>query len=207
MFHFWICRKQLHTPKDRILERKHKRKLRTIVNNRPNGLRQQIQLDRGHSPKMLLQKGALQTNTNPQSTRKLPQRHDNVRSGGRNHRRPNNDTASDRIRERCRATGQGTCYITRACIQSEYSLTLHTRTLLIFYPFHWLQYGLYSSFMASFIYVILGTCKESSIGPTAIQAILIRENIHGLGPSFAILLCFLSGIVQLIMGALQLGIV
>lgn len=53
--------------------------------------------------------------------------------------------------------------------------------------------------------MILGSCKESSIGPTAIMAILIRENIHGLGPSYAILLCFLTGIVQLIMGILQLG--
>lgn len=67
------------------------------------------------------------------------------------------------------------------------------------------KYGLYSSFLASFIYVILGSLKDGSVAPTAIQAILIRENIHGLGPSFAILLCFWTGFVQLVMGALQLG--
>ena len=69
------------------------------------------------------------------------------------------------------------------------------------------QYGLYSAFLGCLVYVIFGTIKESSIGPSAISAILIRENIHGLGPSFAILLCFITGVVQLIMGALQLGIV
>lgn len=67
------------------------------------------------------------------------------------------------------------------------------------------QYGLYSAFLGCLVYVILGSCKESSVGPTAISAILIRENIHGFGPSFAILLCFLTGVVQLIMGFLQLG--
>lgn len=67
------------------------------------------------------------------------------------------------------------------------------------------QYGLYSSFMACFIYTIFGSCKDSPIGPTAIAAILTRENLHGLGPEFAVLLCFLSGCVELLMGILQLG--
>lgn len=67
------------------------------------------------------------------------------------------------------------------------------------------SYGLYSSFMACFIYTIFGSCKDSPIGPTAIAAILTRENLHGLGPEFAVLLCFLSGCVELLMGILQLG--
>lgn len=67
------------------------------------------------------------------------------------------------------------------------------------------QYGLYSSFMACFVYTIFGSCKDSPIGPTAIAAILTRENIHDLGPEFAVLLCFLSGCVELLMGILQLG--
>lgn len=67
------------------------------------------------------------------------------------------------------------------------------------------QYGLYSSFMACFIYTLLGSCKDCPIGPTAIAAILTRENLHGLGPEFAVLLCFLSGCVELLMGILQLG--
>lgn len=67
------------------------------------------------------------------------------------------------------------------------------------------QYGLYSSFMACFVYTIFGSCKDSPVGPTAIAAILTRENLHGNGPPFAVLLCFLSGCVELLMGILQLG--
>lgn len=67
------------------------------------------------------------------------------------------------------------------------------------------QYGLYSSFMACFVYTIFGSVKDSAIGPTAIAAILTRENLHGLGPEFAVLLAFLSGCVELLMGILQLG--
>ncbi|KPJ03675.1 Sodium-independent sulfate anion transporter [Papilio xuthus] len=67
------------------------------------------------------------------------------------------------------------------------------------------QYGLYSSFMACFVYTALGSVKDSAVGPTAIAAILTRENLHGLGPEFAVLLAFLSGCVELLMGLLQLG--
>jgi solute carrier family 26 (sodium-independent sulfate anion transporter), member 11 len=67
------------------------------------------------------------------------------------------------------------------------------------------QYGLYSSFMACFVYTAFGSVKDSAIGPTAIAAILTRENLHGLGAEFAVLLAFLSGCVELLMGILQLG--
>lgn len=67
------------------------------------------------------------------------------------------------------------------------------------------QIGLYSSFMACFIYTVFGSCKDPALGPTAIMAIMTRENIHDMGPEFAILLCFITGIVQLIMGVAQLG--
>ncbi|KAI5723725.1 hypothetical protein M8J76_010123 [Diaphorina citri] len=69
------------------------------------------------------------------------------------------------------------------------------------------QVGLYSSFMACFVYTIFGSCKDSAIGPTAIMSILTRENLHGLGPQFAVFLTFVSGIVQLFMGLLQLGFI
>ncbi|VVC31758.1 Hypothetical protein CINCED_3A016532 [Cinara cedri] len=67
------------------------------------------------------------------------------------------------------------------------------------------QIGLYSSFMACFVYTIFGSSKDPAMGPTAIMAIMTRENIHNMGPEFAILLCFITGIVQLIMGFAQLG--
>ncbi|XP_076667228.1 sodium-independent sulfate anion transporter [Andrena cerasifolii] len=70
-----------------------------------------------------------------------------------------------------------------------------------------LQYGLYSSFMACFVYTILGSCKDVPVGPTAIIAILTRETLQksDLGPEFAVLLTFVSGCVCLLMGILQLG--
>ncbi|XP_020291039.1 sodium-independent sulfate anion transporter-like [Pseudomyrmex gracilis] len=70
-----------------------------------------------------------------------------------------------------------------------------------------LQYGLYSSFMACFVYTILGSWKDVPVGPTAIAAILTRETLQKahLGPDFAVLLCFISGCVSLLMGILQLG--
>lgn len=67
------------------------------------------------------------------------------------------------------------------------------------------QYGLYSSFVGCFVYAILGSCKDSPIGPTAIMAILTRENLHELGADGAIILAFLTGMVQLLMGIAQLG--
>nr|XP_034193155.1 sodium-independent sulfate anion transporter-like isoform X3 [Osmia lignaria] len=69
-----------------------------------------------------------------------------------------------------------------------------------------LQYGLYSSFMACFVYTILGSCKDVPVGPTAIIAILTRETLQksDLGPDFAVLLTFISGCVCLLMGILQL---
>lgn len=67
------------------------------------------------------------------------------------------------------------------------------------------QVGLYSSFMACFVYTIFGSCKDSAIGPTAISGLLTRENNHGFGVNGAILLCFLSGCVEFLMGVMQLG--
>ncbi|XP_076289246.1 sodium-independent sulfate anion transporter [Lasioglossum baleicum] len=70
-----------------------------------------------------------------------------------------------------------------------------------------LQYGLYSSFMACFVYTILGSCKDVPVGPTAIIAILTRETLQksDLGPDFAVLLTFVSGCTCMLMGILQLG--
>ncbi|XP_037899592.1 sodium-independent sulfate anion transporter-like, partial [Glossina fuscipes] len=34
------------------------------------------------------------------------------------------------------------------------------------------QYGLYSAFMGCFVYIIFGTCKDITVGPTAITALM-----------------------------------
>ncbi|XP_012256427.2 sodium-independent sulfate anion transporter-like [Athalia rosae] len=69
------------------------------------------------------------------------------------------------------------------------------------------QYGLYSSFMACFVYTILGPSKDVPVGPTAIAAILTKETLQrsNLGAEFAVALTFVSGCVTLMMGLLQLG--
>ncbi|KAG7210485.1 hypothetical protein KM043_012006 [Ampulex compressa] len=66
------------------------------------------------------------------------------------------------------------------------------------------QYGLYSAFAGSFVYIIFGTCREVNIGPTALISLLTYTYARG-DPEYATLLCFLSGCVTVILGFLRLG--
>ncbi|XP_022162658.1 sodium-independent sulfate anion transporter-like [Myzus persicae] len=67
------------------------------------------------------------------------------------------------------------------------------------------QYGLYGSFVGSLMYVFLGTCKEVPMGPTAIVSLMTYNTLNGRGPVYGTLLCFLTGVIQLIMGMVGLG--
>lgn len=67
------------------------------------------------------------------------------------------------------------------------------------------QYGLYGSFLGCLMYLFLGTCKEVSMGPTAIVSLMTYNTLHGLGPVHGTLLCFLTGVIQLLMGVVGLG--
>ncbi|CAK9803851.1 Sodium-independent sulfate anion transporter [Anthophora plagiata] len=67
------------------------------------------------------------------------------------------------------------------------------------------QYGLYSSFMGCFVYLVFGSCKDITVGPTAIMALLSQHHVIRLGDDIAVFLCFLSGCVILFMGVLHLG--
>lgn len=72
------------------------------------------------------------------------------------------------------------------------------------------QYGLYSSFLGCFVYVFLGTSKDITLGPTAIMSLLISQ--FGQSPvpgdaTYAIILSLIGGIVQMVMGILQIGFV
>ncbi|KAK7870317.1 hypothetical protein R5R35_003707 [Gryllus longicercus] len=67
------------------------------------------------------------------------------------------------------------------------------------------QYGLYSAFAGSFVYIIFGSCKEVNIGPTALLSLLTASYTQGTHPDMAVLLCFLSGCVELLCGVFQLG--
>lgn len=58
--------------------------------------------------------------------------------------------------------------------------------------------------MGCFIYIFLGTCKDVPVGPTAIAALLTYQTAGGVIQK-AILLSFLTGIIELLMGVLGLG--
>ncbi|XP_034660413.1 sodium-independent sulfate anion transporter [Drosophila subobscura] len=66
-------------------------------------------------------------------------------------------------------------------------------------------YGLYSAFMGGFVYILLGTCKDITVGPTAIMALMVRPYVNG-NPDNAVLLCFLAGCIILLLGLLNLGV-
>lgn len=69
------------------------------------------------------------------------------------------------------------------------------------------EYGLYGSFLGCFVYIILGSCKDVPMGPTAIASLLTFQAVSGRGPAHAILLCFLTGVLELLMGLLGLGFI
>ncbi|XP_057324323.1 sodium-independent sulfate anion transporter-like [Microplitis mediator] len=68
------------------------------------------------------------------------------------------------------------------------------------------QYGLYSAFMGAIVYVIFGSCKDITIGPTALMAIMTHEYVQGKSADFAVLLAFLAGCLQLVMACLHLDV-
>ncbi|EEB12661.1 sulfate transporter, putative [Pediculus humanus corporis] len=67
------------------------------------------------------------------------------------------------------------------------------------------QYGLYSSFLGALIYIIFGSCKDVPMGPTAIISIMTYQAVQGHGVEYSTLLCFISGLIQLLMGIVGLG--
>lgn len=100
---------------------------------------------------------------------------------------------------------QGLAYATLAGLEPQVKSKHHHQNpeLIDFFLF---QYGLYSAFMGCFVYAIFGSCRDITIGPTALMALMTYHQVVGRSPDFAVLLCFLSGIVQLIMAVLHLGI-
>lgn len=81
------------------------------------------------------------------------------------------------------------------------------QVLLILFSFSGLptEYGLYSSFLGPIVYIFFGSCKEVPMGPSAISALMTFQAVQGRGIEYSILLCFLTGIVQLLMGLFGLG--
>lgn len=67
------------------------------------------------------------------------------------------------------------------------------------------QYGLYTAFMGCFMYTIFGSCKDLTIGPTAIMSLMTAEYVGAGGIPYVIIMTFLCGCLQIIMGILHLG--
>lgn len=67
------------------------------------------------------------------------------------------------------------------------------------------QYGLYTAFVGAFTYVVFGTIKQVSIGPTSLLSMLSFTYLKGYSVDFVIFLTFLAGCVELTMGLLNLG--
>ncbi|XP_015601198.2 sodium-independent sulfate anion transporter isoform X4 [Cephus cinctus] len=67
------------------------------------------------------------------------------------------------------------------------------------------EYGLYAAFVSSFVYIIFGSCKNITIGPTAIMALMVRPLVDNYGPDIAVLICFLKGCIITLLGLFHLG--
>lgn len=70
------------------------------------------------------------------------------------------------------------------------------------------QYGLYSAFMGCFVYTLMGTSKDITLGPTAIMSLMTATfaTMPNNDATLAVALTLISGVVQLAMGILKLGI-
>uniref|UniRef100_A0A1A9VVG6 STAS domain-containing protein n=1 Tax=Glossina austeni TaxID=7395 RepID=A0A1A9VVG6_GLOAU len=66
------------------------------------------------------------------------------------------------------------------------------------------QFGLYGSFMGCFVYVLLGTCKDSTVGSTAVASLLTYQVAKGRWER-AVLLTFLTGFIEIFMSIFRLG--
>ncbi|ALC47619.1 CG9702 [Drosophila busckii] len=66
------------------------------------------------------------------------------------------------------------------------------------------QSGLYGSFLGCFVYVLLGTCKDNTIGSTAVASLMTYQFARGSWPR-SVLLTFLTGIIEILMALFKLG--
>ncbi|KAI8120935.1 hypothetical protein FF38_05431 [Lucilia cuprina] len=67
------------------------------------------------------------------------------------------------------------------------------------------QYGLYSAFMGSFMYIIFGSCKDVTIATTAIMALMVHPYAV-LSPEYTAMIAFFTGCIVLALGLLNLGV-
>jgi len=73
-------------------------------------------------------------------------------------------------------------------------------------------YGLYTALIPQIIYAIFGTCRQLSVGPVAMDSLIVASGVVVLADigtdnfiEFAILLAFMVGVLQLLFGVFRLG--
>lgn len=69
------------------------------------------------------------------------------------------------------------------------------------------QYGLYSAFMGSLVYTLLGTVKEVSIGPTSLMSIVTISYTYEKPVEYVLIMTFVCGCVEFLMGVFKLGFI
>ncbi|CAG7730948.1 unnamed protein product, partial [Allacma fusca] len=69
------------------------------------------------------------------------------------------------------------------------------------------EYGLYSSYIGCFLYIILGSCRQVTVGPVSLLSLLVFQTCGTEFPQCAIWIGFWSGVFQLLMAGLHLGVI
>ncbi|KXN69124.1 sulfate permease [Conidiobolus coronatus NRRL 28638] len=76
------------------------------------------------------------------------------------------------------------------------------------------EYALYTSLVGGIAYSFFGTCRETSIGPTAVISLMvghaiedIKERTDFTGGEIAPVMCCICGILSIILGVLRLGFI
>ena len=70
------------------------------------------------------------------------------------------------------------------------------------------QYGLYSAFIGSFVYAVMGTSKDITLGPSAIMSLMTAaygKSPIDKDPTYAVVLGFFVGIIQMFMWWIGFG--
>ena len=67
-----------------------------------------------------------------------------------------------------------------------------------------LQYGLYASIVPGFGYCLLGTIRQTTVGPTAVNFLMTYKYAGGV-PYKAVTLAFWSGLIEILAGLCNLG--
>jgi sodium-independent sulfate anion transporter 11 len=74
------------------------------------------------------------------------------------------------------------------------------------------EYALYSSLVGGIVYSFFGTCREISLGPTAIVCIILGQSIQEVksqtsftGSEIASVFCIICAVISLTLGVLRLG--